>query len=197
MARLVMKPREQNRPLEMDETPAAMQNDIDMDSSDDEQQQALGYLWKSMQEETKNDTEEEEDEEEELDEPWDYWQLGYDTPRKHDLQDFYYFQYSHNNPFQLSHSGRKVRMQEIQNESVTLKPIGWSDVDKSAEEERSYLQRELPTACFAHSTFAHATIYETWWRGFYLRARMRSWRIVSCEIITAGSLEKWDENTMC
>jgi hypothetical protein len=37
-------------------------NDIDMDSSDDEQQQALGSLWKSMQEEG--------EEEEEPNEPW-------------------------------------------------------------------------------------------------------------------------------
>jgi hypothetical protein len=40
---------------------------------------------------------------------------------------------------------------------MTLKPIGWSDVDKSAEEDMYYLQSDLPTACFAHSTFAHAT----------------------------------------
>jgi hypothetical protein len=74
MARLVMKPREQSHPLETDKPPAAIQNDINMDSSNDKHQKALGSLWKSTQEETKNDTEEQR-EEEEPDKPWDYWQI--------------------------------------------------------------------------------------------------------------------------
>jgi hypothetical protein len=70
-----MKPIKQSRLLETDEAPAAMQNDIDMDSSDDKQQQALGSLWKSTQEETKNNTEEQK-EEEEPDESWDNCNWG-------------------------------------------------------------------------------------------------------------------------
>jgi hypothetical protein len=40
----------------------------------------------------------------------DYWQLGYNTPRIKDLQDFYYYQYSHDNPFELNYSGREQRL---------------------------------------------------------------------------------------
>ena len=117
MARLVMKRRKQTPGIEPDRRlAAAVHDDVVMDSSDEEQQDVLGSLRTFMtpQEVPRDDTEEEEDE---MDEPWDYWQLGYNTPRIKDLQDFYYYQYSHDNPFELNYSGREQRLKEIDNES--------------------------------------------------------------------------------
>jgi hypothetical protein len=67
----------------------------------------------------------------------------------------------HNNPFQLNHSGREERLQEIEHEIVNLPPIRWNDGNKGVEEEKYYLQRELPTTCFTHSTFSHTTHLRT------------------------------------
>jgi len=162
MARKVMKRRRttQRESEDGDKKPAAVpdlqQEDIDMNSSDEEQQEALGSLWTSM-------TPQEEDDKSELDDTpdpndyrtWDYYQLGYDTPQYTDLQDFYYNNHArHGSSFKLNLEARAKRLQDM--EPVTFTPDQKYGI-RNLPNKRYYLNVDLPTTCHTRLDFHHRT----------------------------------------
>ena len=161
MARRVMKKQNRKQPENDDRKPAALskpQHDIELNSSDEEQQEALGSLWTAMT--PQEETDQSDDEEEKVDpndyRTWDYYQLGYDAPRHDDLKDFYYNHHvRQGNTFQMNYKARQERMQIMESE-VTLTPVR-KDSIRDRPNERHYLEMDLPTTCHTRLHFHHFT----------------------------------------
>ncbi len=162
MARRVMKQNNQTPQENQDQNPAAvakLQEDIEMNSSDEEQQEALGSLWTAMTQEEESD--QSDNEENNKVDPndyrtWDYYQLGYDAPRHDDLKDFYYTHHARlGNTFQMNIKARQERMQTMESE-VTWTPVQKGSI-RNLPNEQHYLKMDSPTTCYARLPFHHST----------------------------------------